>query len=82
MAEDVDVTILDDVQFVSGQQTANLLKNFVQGIGLKNRSPAQRQFKQKRFSLQAGQTHFCTGFVQIILYTESSGANHGKKKSG
>ena len=60
MAEDVDVSILDDVQFVSGREAATLLKNFVQGIGLK-------KIAYKLAKLVSAQ-----GSYRLFVYTETS----------
>ena len=81
MAEDVDVSILDDVQFVSGQQAANLLKNFVQGIGLKkiealhNGSSGKNVSAYKLAKLTSAQ-----GSYRLFVYTESSGGKSWVKE--
>ena len=73
MAQDVDVSILDDVQFVSGREAATLLKNFVQGIGLKkiealhNGSSAKNASAYKLAKLVSAQ-----GSYRLFVYTETS----------
>lgn len=81
MAQDVDITILDDVQFVSGQQAANLLKNFIQGIGLKkiealhNGSSGKNVSAYKLAKLTSAQ-----GSYRLFVYTESSGGKSWVKE--
>lgn len=73
MAQDVDVSILDEVQFVSGKEAASLLKNFVQGIGLKkiealhNGSSAKNASAYKLAKLVSAQ-----GAYRLFVYTETS----------
>ncbi|HRD08015.1 MAG: DUF4783 domain-containing protein [Saprospiraceae bacterium] len=81
MAEDVDVTILDDVQFVSGQQAANLLKNFVQGIGLKKIEALHNGSSSKNVSAyKLAKLTSAQGSYKLFVYTESSGGKSWVKE--